>query len=737
MDPPIPPTPAVFCGLGDPFVENCPKTMFGVDLKKLKPRFGGKGGCTGTGTGTGESSDNLDIPHNVDEDGNSNTEMEREKEAATDDAAAATVVSGGGPATMFGMDLKRLKPRFGAKGGGKGTGAGGSSESLDIPDNEEEADGNNNTEMETETATDNASAVAAAAATATSVVVGGDEDQAATTTPERKGLFGLGKRSLKPRFGGKGLGTSAGTGTGGSSGSLDTPNSEEEEEEVNTNAETETGTATDGAAVAAAATATAVVGDEHQVTTPERLRGLFGVGKKSKKNNRSGHPLAKMKEETAVQDSGCEEEEEEEEAEDVNQMLQDMSIPDFSLSLDFDELDAAQDAEASSSHDNYDEAPITVNDDPSRLNREEVYSKKYHPSRAERAELEAMASHLGVVRSSVRNLFSSNADCMNRLLFGDHSIVLRRGPVDVCDNDCELILLTDGFIIAYRNFNVYNPLEARYRSCHLWNHVEFVEAAKAGTLTVQIRSGGETYDIHAVSGGTSIKEWMHDVEHVLVQHAMHDPGGSLSSSSFGWQYRLVRRPGFTTAVTGDFALMGTPGRESLNLGDAYNGSTPLHYAVRQSPCNVQVVEALLRLGSDPNVADDEDRTAMYFAQRDGMSDVVAILKQYGGKPSRLAEMELRGELFGGVEQATKNCQKRRDQEQETKDGKAAAAVAAAAKAQAAQSDMSRAMSALVERGQKIEHMDDKARELNAEAKTFGDLARQLKGEMKNKKWYQL
>ena len=125
---------------------------------------------------------------------------------------------------------------------------------------------------------------------------------------------------------------------------------------------------------------------------------------------------------------------------------------------------------------------------------------------------------------------------------------------------------------------------------------------------------------------------------------------------------------------------------------------------------------------------------MYFAQRNHMTDVEAILKEYGGKPSRLAELELRGELFGGVEQASRNNEKRREQEQAYVDRKAADA---AAKAESSQSEMSKAMSALVERGQKIERMDDKARELNNEAKEFGNLAKQLKGEMKNKKWYQL
>lgn len=118
-----------------------------------------------------------------------------------------------------------------------------------------------------------------------------------------------------------------------------------------------------------------------------------------------------------------------------------------------------------------------------------------------------------------------------------------------------------------------------------------------------------------------------------------------------------------------------------------------------------------------------------------------VLKNGGGKKSKLAEMEMRGELFSGVDVANEKSKQRREQqrlakeqEQEMKDQKAAEAKA---KAEGAQSEMSKAMSALIERGEKIERMDQKTKELQAEAKTFGDLASRLKDEVKNKKWYQL
>lgn len=122
-------------------------------------------------------------------------------------------------------------------------------------------------------------------------------------------------------------------------------------------------------------------------------------------------------------------------------------------------------------------------------------------------------------------------------------------------------------------------------------------------------------------------------------------------------------------------------------------------------------------------------------------EIVDILKSGGGKKSKLAEMEMRGELFSGVNAANEKAKQRRErerlvkeQEQAMKDQKAAEAKA---KAEGAQSEMSKAMAALVERGEKIEQLDQKTKDLQAEAKTFGDLAAQLKEEVKNKKWYQL
>ena len=133
---------------------------------------------------------------------------------------------------------------------------------------------------------------------------------------------------------------------------------------------------------------------------------------------------------------------------------------------------------------------------------------------------------------------------------------------------------------------------------------------------------------------------------------------------------------------------------------------------------------------------------LFTAERNELpEEVINILQSGGGEKSKLAEVEMRGELFSGVETANYNSGERRkrerilkENEQATKDLKAAEAQA---KAEGAQNEMGKAMSALIHRGEQITQMDQKTKDLEAEAKTFGDLAARLKDEVKNKKWYQL
>jgi syntaxin-binding protein 5 len=123
------------------------------------------------------------------------------------------------------------------------------------------------------------------------------------------------------------------------------------------------------------------------------------------------------------------------------------------------------------------------------------------------------------------------------------------------------------------------------------------------------------------------------------------------------------------------------------------------------------------------------------AERNKVSKpVVDLLMQHGGKPSELARVEERGELFGNAADANAKSEQRRATEKATKDAKVADA---AAKADSAKGNMGDNMNALHIRGQKINELGEKTQELEENAKQYGSLASQLKDKVKAKKWYQL
>jgi len=410
----------------------------------------------------------------------------------------------------------------------------------------------------------------------------------------------------------------------------------------------------------------------------------------------------------------------EDKEEDLHKILEDIEIPDFSMSISMDSEEEVNATETS-----IQESTIDYGD---QLNREEDFSKRYRPSKSECKELEDLAERLRVNSSIIQLTTCQNT--LHELLFGKHSIILKKGPVYFNNQDCELFLLTDGFIAVYQNVNKYNPLESRYDTCQLWSAVEFVEVANFGALKIQMQSG-ESFETRCISNGEDLQSWLKAIEHVSIFWTIHSSKSSTMTDVFGWQYQLIRKPAYTTAVMTDMKLMGNP--TNLNELDDYNQSSPLHYAIQHEPCSADIVDALLRAGADPNLPDGEGRSAMYYAQRNNLSDIEGIMKEYGGKKSKLADIELKGELFGGVDEAKRKTDRRREIEQAVKDNKAAEV---ATKTQSAQSQMSQNMNAMIERGEKINAMDNKAQQLNDEAKNYRKLASQLKDQAKNRKWYQ-
>jgi hypothetical protein len=413
--------------------------------------------------------------------------------------------------------------------------------------------------------------------------------------------------------------------------------------------------------------------------------------------------------------------------EDAQKLLEEMEIHDFEFS-DQEEEPGNEDSTGNIKWE-------TIDWDK-RMKRDEIFSKRYTPSASESKELHTIASELSVQsRSSLFGMIQVNMGAqvsqdLESLIFGGHSIVVKRGPLSRKDNDCELVLLTNGFILTFRNLNFFNPLARRYETCHLWTEVEFCCLAD-DSVVIQLRAG-DRLEFQSVQDGDNSNQWLQALERIMIENAIHNPSLSETTEVLGWQYILIRKPGFTAAVTGDMSLMGDP--QNINELDIHNEFAPLHYALLQETCNTEVIEALLDTGADPNVVDGEGRSPMYYATKNKLDDIKELLIRRGGEASKLTEIEQRGELFGKFEQSALNTERRREKEKLIEENKAAEA---AAKTQSVQDQMNKNMVALIERGEKIEQLDTKTKDLEAEAQDFGQMAAQLKAKMKKKKWYQL
>jgi len=416
------------------------------------------------------------------------------------------------------------------------------------------------------------------------------------------------------------------------------------------------------------------------------------------------------------------EDKEREEEQDLDKLLEDMEIPDFNMSTSIGDEDGFDATESSNEDDHEDYGD--------RLKREEILSKRYHPTKSERKELEKLSKRIKV--SSLDFRLTTCQKAIHKLLFGNHSIIIKKGTLSFNGHDCELFLLTDGFVAVRQTINPFNLLESRYVTCQLWSSVNFVEIADIETLKIELQSG-ESFEIRSSSDGEDVNSWLGAIEHVLLSYTIHNSGDSTTTDELGWQYKLIRKAAYTTAVTANMALIGNP--DNLNELDKHNQYSPLHYAVQYEPCSADVVDALLSVGCDPNFLDGEGRSAMYYAQTKNLKDIEDLMTTHGGTKSKLAEIELKGELFAGIDQAKKDTAKRREIEQTAKEK----ATEAAGKAQTAVSQMSENMAAMIERGEKIDAVDNKAQRLNDEAREFRDNALKLRNEMKkkkNKKWFQ-
>lgn len=255
-----------------------------------------------------------------------------------------------------------------------------------------------------------------------------------------------------------------------------------------------------------------------------------------------------------------------------------------------------------------------------RLSRREVYSRHYRPSRKEQDELIQLEQFLGIpdARKNKKNVILYQWMQLNpseKEVQDDglpRSIILKRGPIAWSNHDeCELVFLTRGFVIARKIFQ-YIP---RFQTSDTWANV--TKVTPTGVRSFAICCGKHKTLEFTCPTATDKESWLQASKIVVLQAHTHSSfKNNEKDYDIGWQYRLIHTPWFTEAVTGvvrfDAYEIDQIDNRTINNLDTYNSYAPLHYAVRAN--HVDAMRFLLQAGADPNVADGFGRTPMFYGE---------------------------------------------------------------------------------------------------------------------------
>ena len=195
--------------------------------------------------------------------------------------------------------------------------------------------------------------------------------------------------------------------------------------------------------------------------------------------------------------------------------------------------------------------------------------------------------------------------------------------------DCEVLLFTRGFLLAspskggggFFGIGGSKPGLTALGSA-LWTDVHRIHVTASQSL--MLTCGKDNVLFELVPPLDEMDGWKRDIQHCAIQAHLNLAGNNNSDNlhSLGWQYRLCQTPWFSEAVLDNQAESGyemtsadTDYSEGLNQLDEYNGLAPLHYAVRLG--HTEAIRNLLEAGANPNVADREGKTPMYYGKQVG------------------------------------------------------------------------------------------------------------------------
>ena len=187
----------------------------------------------------------------------------------------------------------------------------------------------------------------------------------------------------------------------------------------------------------------------------------------------------------------------------------------------------------------------------------------------------------------------------------------------------------------------------------------------------------------------------------------------------GWQHKLIQSSIFSLVLCKDVSCLKeqlTKDSSDINIDehDEYGGYTALHYATIVG--DIDKAKLLLLNRARVNEHDNDSKTPLDHAVLSENREMIQLLERHGGKTN--ASDVLFKSAVEEQKRITSETTSPKTQAKKTIDK--------------ATSAMAQGMSALRERGERLEKLDNTTSNLNNEAANYADMARQLKEKNKKK-----
>mmetsp|Transcript_2232 Transcript_2232/g.4061 ORF Transcript_2232/g.4061 Transcript_2232/m.4061 type:complete len:613 (-) Transcript_2232:78-1916(-) len=258
--------------------------------------------------------------------------------------------------------------------------------------------------------------------------------------------------------------------------------------------------------------------------------------------------------------------------------------------------------------------------------------------------------------------------------------------------------------------------------CHSAKTRVFAESS-FGDMSFAIHVKGQEQPLVMICSKPAHKDaWINAFKVCIVNSMKNatDKSAKQIRDKIGWQHQIVRATIFSLVVTNNLdalhkQITSQSQKSRVNEEDEYRSFTALHYAAALGRLDCAIL--LLQAKVEVNAKCKDQKTPLDYAILYEKNDMIKLLEQYGAKANSS------GVLFESAIEEQKRLKERTPKTANKK---------TMAKLEGATGAMNEAMSALKERGDRIEKLDRKTADLQNDAQNYAEMAKKLKEKTKKK-----